>query len=382
MGANFDPNGPVQIDYIVNGQAMSGGSGVAERLLNNNLDTGALRGFINAPDETNPEGDGRSYISVINQHTGKRESILTNSQAALRFQDWRLIDEAILEVSKPELAFISDLRSRGLEVSLPNGLAHTIFSYEDISDTGPAQISMDGIRRGNSDRPVVNIYNLPLPIIHKDFSFPVRQILESRNGRTPLDLQTLKQSVRRVAETAELLALGVNPTYSYGGGTIYGLTNFTKRLTKTITAPTAVGWTPNTMVQEVLAMRTQSQLAYHMGPWMLYTSTNLDQYLDEDYSSAKGDKTLRERLAAIKGIIGVKTLDHLQFLAGSPYTIAMVMMKDTVIREVVCLDTQVVQWNSPDGMESHFKVMASMVPQWRADQNGNTGVVHGSAAYP
>jgi hypothetical protein len=31
-------------------------------------------------------------------------------------------------------------------------------------------------------------------------------------------------------------------------------------------------------------------------------------------------------------------------------------------------------------MRIHFKVMAIMVPQLRADMNGNTGLVHGAAA--
>jgi len=57
-----------------------------------------------------------------------------------------------------------------------------------------------------------------------------------------------------------------------------------------------------------------------------------------------------------------------------------VQQTSDVIREVVGMDITTVQWEEEGGMRLNFKVMAILVPQLRADFNGNTGIVHGSTA--
>jgi hypothetical protein len=220
---------------------------------------------------------------------------------------------------------------------------------------------------------VSEIGHLPLPIISKDFSYSAREIAVSQSGGTPLDTTTAEMAGRKVAEQVEKLALGVASSYTYGGGTVYGATNYTNALTKTMTAPTASGWAATTTVEEVLAMRGQSQAAYYYGPWMLYTSPSWDAYLDNDYSAAKGDNTLRQRLAAIEGIEGVRTLDYL-----TGYKMLLIQMTSEVIRMVVGMEIMTIQWETVGGLRRHFKVMCILVPQFRADQNGNTGLVYGS----
>jgi hypothetical protein len=54
-------------------------------------------------------------------------------------------------------------------------------------------------------------------------------------------------------------------------------------------------------------------------------------------------------------------------------------MTSDVIRMVIGMDVTTVQWETMGGMRLHFKVMAIMVPQLRADYNSNTGIVHGTA---
>ena len=122
-------------------------------------------------------------------------------------------------------------------------------------------------------------------------------------------------------------------------------------------------------------MRQSSVNAYHYGPWRLYFGTSWLQYLDEDYSSAKGDNTVRERLEAIDGITSVSTLDYL-----TGYQVLLVQQTTDVVREVIGMDVTTLQWETNGGMLQNFKVMAILVPQIRADQNSNTGIVHGNTA--
>jgi hypothetical protein len=343
--------------FIFNGAAVGD---VASALLHAGMDPGVLRPYIGA--------GGRTYIT----RNGKAV-LARNATATMRYEDWRQLDSVVLKAARPRLKFVADVRQRGLEYGIGNGMGKTVLSTETLSDINDADISMDGLTQTQGDRPVSEIGHLPLPIISKDFSYSAREIAVSQSGGTPLDTTTAEMAGRKVAEQVEKLALGVASSYTYGGGTVYGATNYTNALTKTMTAPTASGWAATTTVEEVLAMRGQSQAAYYYGPWMLYTSPSWDAYLDNDYSAAKGDNTLRQRLAAIEGIEGVRTLDYL-----TGYKMLLIQMTSEVIRMVVGMEIMTIQWETVGGLRRHFKVMCILVPQFRADQNGNTGLVYGS----
>jgi uncharacterized linocin/CFP29 family protein len=351
------------MDFILNGQ---GHGDVASLLMQHNCDVGALRPFIG--------NDGRTYIT-INQGGIPTVVPVTNATATLRKLDWIQLDTAIIKAAKPRLRAVADLRSRGLQYNIPNGMGKTTLETESQSDINEASISMDGLRETSGDRPTFELNSLPLPIIHKDFSYSARQVMASRNGGSPLDTTTAELAARRVAEMAEQLLLGSLDEYTYGGGTIYGYKNLDGRMTKVLTSPTDSDWTPALCVQEALEMRLQSQLQYHYGPWVLYTSPSWDIYLDDDYSGYKGDLTLRDRLKKIQGIEDVITLDYL-----ASYDMLMVQMTPDVVREVVGMDITTVQWPTHGGMQLNFKVMCILVPQLRVDANGNGGIVHGAPA--
>ena len=350
------------MDLVLNGSAVGD---VASVLMQNNFDTNMLRPFVGR--------DGRSYM-VMNDENGKPyPQLLTNANASLTYLEWQLLDEAVIRAAKPRLRAVADVRGAGLQFTVPQGMGKTVLLTQTQSDITPATVSMDGLGESQSDRPVYGLANLPLPIIHKDFQFSAREIMTSRNGNNPLDTTMAELASRRVAETAEKMLLGTDLTYgySYGGGTVYGFTNYPSRLTATLTDPTSSTWTPLNTLQDVLAMKLQSQQAFHYGPWVIYNSTDWDQYLDNDFKVyAQG--TLRDRLKMIDGIQDIRTVDYLP-----TYTMVMVQMTTDVVREVVGMDVTTVQWESHGGMQLHFKVMAILVPQLRCDQNSNTGIVHG-----
>jgi hypothetical protein len=350
-------------DLILNGQAQGP---VATALLNNNFDIGALRPWIGS--------DGRSYTTRV--HNGKLQAVPSLVQnATLRKEEWKILDEAIISAAKQRLRVVADLRSAGLVFNVPNGMSKTVLETERVSDISEASISMDPAIEDQADRPEYDLQGLPLPVVHKGFWFSARQIAASRSIGASIDTTAAELAARRVSEEIEKLTLGTGSSFTYGGGTVYGLTNFPNRITKTLTNPTNSGWTPAVTVREVLEMRQASENAAHYGPWMLYNSPAWDQYFDDDYSSAKGDNTLRQRLQAISGIRGVQTADYL----GSGFKLLLVQMTSDVIRMVIGMDVTTVQWETMGGMRLHFKVMAIMVPQLRADYNSNTGIVHGTA---
>jgi uncharacterized linocin/CFP29 family protein len=350
-------------DFILNGQ---GNGNVAATLMNANFDAGALRPWRGR--------DGQSYITVNSGRFDDNGSpvfnnLVTNAPTALRKDDWVQLDTAVIKAAKPRLNAIADLRAAGLVYNIPNGLGKTVLEYEAQSNAGAATISMDGLRQSDGSRPLFDLRTLPLPIIHQDFSYSARQVIASRNGGSPLDTTSAELAARNVAEEAEKLLLGASDTYTFGGGTVYGYRNYTYRETKSLTTP----GTNATTVTEVLDMRKKSMDNNYYGPWMLYYSPGWSAYMDTDYSTAKGDNTLRERLKKIEGIIDVKQADYL-----TDTSMILVQMTSDVVRLVMGMDITTVQWESQGGMQLNFKVMAIMVPQLRHDYNTASGIVHGS----
>lgn len=383
--ANFnpDPKAPAQLDYMVPSQGvLSLGGNWARRLLDTELDVGAMRPILS--------NDGkRSYMNrqVLEYDAQgvpkiKDKCILTNdTNATLTYDVWKLIDETVQRAAKPRLKFADDLRRKGLIYRLPNGIANTVIQFQQMSDITGATVSMDGRRRSEADRPIFKTVNFPLPLIHKDFQYGLREIQASRLGRQPLDTTTIELATERVAEQVEQFCLGTtNPlfdgvaTWQWGGVAVQGIMNYSDRITYSITNPdTTPGWTPQDTINDILAMKKASQTANHFGPWMVYCGLGWDPYMDDDYKPTYNDTSLRTRIKAIQGIEDVSTVDYIPDMS-----LLMVSMNQKTIRLVVAMDIVVVQWESEGGWELNFKVICCMLPQLRSDYNGNTGVVHGS----
>lgn len=349
-------------DFIQNGQ---GHGSVAETLMANNFDTGALRPWS----VVGADGGERSFVT-LNTANGP-QAFVTNAPTALRKDAWLELDRAVIAAAKPRLSAVADLRAAGLQRVIPNGLGVTSLEYEAQSDIGDASLSMDGIRQGDADRPVYDLRALPLPIIHKDFYFSARQLAASRRSGSPLDTTNAELAARKVAEEAEKLQIGESTAYNFGGSNVYGYKTFPQRLTKTLTEPD--GTNNDTVVTEVLEMRSQSTDNNYFGPWVLYFSKDWAPFMDADYSSSKGDNTLRQRLQDIQGIQQVKQLDY---LTGNE--LILVQMTSDVVQTVIGMDVTTLQWPSHGGMQLNFKVMAIMVPRLRYDYNDQTGIVHGT----
>jgi len=350
------------MDFIMNGQASGD---VASKLLASNFNVNALRPYIGK--------DGKSYITQNDRYSKpKAVPLAANATATLRKDDWIHLDEAVLKVARERLRAVADLLGKGLTYSIPNGMGKSVFQTETQSDINDASISMDGLRDNPNDRPVYELTNLPLPITHKDFMFSARQIAISRSGNSPLDTTMAELAARKVAESNEQMLLGRLSTYVYGGGTIYGYTNYPARRTATFTSPAAAGWTGSTLITELLGLRQQMKNIHYHGPWLLYNAPSWDTYLDEDFKTALAT-TLRERILSVGDFVSLNTSDWLQ-----NYDILMVQMTADVVREVIGMNTTTVQWDSFGGLQVNFKVMNIMVPQMRADQNGSTGIGHAS----
>jgi hypothetical protein len=177
-----------------------------------------------------------------------------------------------------------------------------------------------------------------------------------------------EQASRKVSEMLENM-LFTDTTYGFGGGTIYSYLNHPHRNLATL----GTAWTSDTaanILTDVFTMKQASITAKHFGPWMLYIPTAYEVLLDKDYDT-DGLKTIRQRILAIDGIKGIKVVDTLP--AGN---VLLVQMTSDVVRLVRGMGIQSVQWDTEGKFVSKFKVLTIAVPQVRADQDGNSGIVH------
>lgn len=363
------------MDYILNGQAhgvLAGSSPVAQ-LLQHNMDPRALRPYFG--------DDGRTpYIDqVIGMNADGTPNVVAvptiNANATLTRDQWKQIDDTVQRIALNRLGFVDDIRSAGLTYNVSGGFGKTILESEREGDMTDATISMDPARESEYDRPEFDVVGIPLPVIHKDGYFSARQIAASRsNGGLGLDTRSIESATRKVLEERERLFLGTAASFTYGGYTLYGVTNFPNRITKALTHPETSGWTPKTLVNEILQMRQSLTDALFFGPFRTYFSPGWAQYLDMDYSDDKGDNTLRERIEAVQG---VGTIGQANFLTG--LQVVMFQATTDVIRAVTGMDLTTLQWDTHGGMKVHFKVMLIEVPDLRAQQNGNSGIAHGVA---
>jgi uncharacterized linocin/CFP29 family protein len=354
-------NDGAQVNLI---QTIPGFGDAADRLIANDFDIGVLRPWVG--------GDGRHYHART--MGGKTRSIVTNTPATLTKEAWVLLDQAVVRAVRARLRAFADIRAAGLVFNLPNGMAHTVLQYQTVSDITSATVSMDPIRRSERDRPVLDLLNLPLPVVHKDFDFSAREIAVSRNGNVPLDTTMAELAGRKVAEEVEKMTVGnVASAFAYGGGAIYGYTNFPNRSTKfDVTVPTSSNGP--TVLNDILALRQLLINNKHYGPYAIYFNPQWAQILDSDFNPTKGDQTFRQRLMAVEGFQQVQVLD---FMPGTKWDFTIVELTTETVRAVVGMEIQTVQWESMGGMMKHFKVMGILVPQLRPDTTSNSGVGHG-----
>jgi len=288
----------------------------------------------------------------------------------LQKDEWKLLDDKVIEISRQRLRLVRDLMSRGLTMGLPNALGHTRVEWERVSDLGPAEIDMSGLSQTTNDRVIYDLVGLPVPIIHKDFQINIRALEASRNRGVPLDTTQVATATRKVAEAAEALVLSGGFSAGTIGGVVYGYTNFPDRNTGSTTADwnTATG---DQIVADIIAMINKAQADGFYGPYVLYVSGPSYTHMGDDYKAAS-DKSIISRILEIPDIQAVMPSDNIT----DHGQVILVQMTSETVDLIVGMQPTVVHWESQGGMVHNFKVMAILVPRLKSDQGGRTGLVH------
>jgi len=358
----------ISVDLI----GQNGGQGdVAQMLVvNGRMDPGSNRPWISPK-------NGKAYITVFKGGDTKKPENYTaipHTNATLRRDEWKQLDEALIPISESRLNGVKDLIDKGLVYNLTNAMGTTVLEYHDVSDALEAGLTMDGVTRTIGGKVEYTTNYMPIPIIHVDYEINARVLAASRSLGNPLDTTLAERAARKVAEKLESM-LFTATTYTYGGGTIYSYLNHPSRNQVTL----STGWDDSAkssrdILDEVISLKQTAINAYHHGPYMLYIPTAYETVLDEDYEdtgSTSTNRTVRERILQIGGIEGIKVVDTL-----TADNVLLVQMTSDVVRLVRGMGIQNIQWQTEGNFVNKFKVITIQVPQVRADQEGHSGVVH------
>ncbi len=351
------------IDFLLNGKQQ--GEVATSGKLNN---LAKLRPWIGE--------DGYTYITV---HKGGDKSKPDNYQAVpintngtLREDEWKQLDDAVMGVARERLGGFQDLQDNGLTFNLGNPMGTTVLEHHRGKTDMTAQLSMDGLTRGQGNRPVYDTQYLPIPIVHVDYEINARELAASRSLGNPLNTDAAEEATRTVREYLEDM-LFTDTQYSFGGGTIYSYVNFPDRVQGSLNKSwDDSGTSPAQIVDDIVRMKQDSIENKHYGPWMVYIPVGYETVLDEDYdTSGQSTQTIRDRILKIGGVNEIKVIDRMP-----ADTVLMVELKSNTVRLVQGMGIQNVEWEDMGGFVTKYKVMTIQVPQIRSDKNGTTGIVH------
>jgi len=291
------------------------------------------------------------------------------------------LDNAVVEVGMDRLTFAADILAAGLTYNLADPLSVTQLEWYATNKTGNAQRSMTPSARTENFIPAMLPSRLPVYLTLSGFEIDIRTLRQSQRLGMPIDTAQIKWGTRSVNELIEDAAINGAQTLDgqdlvVAGYSAPGLLNAPNAETQALTL---AAWTTapvgSTVFAEVQLMLAKLRANKKFGPYNIYLNTDVGASLDSDYSSSKGQNTIKDRILQIEGVRAVKTADLM------PSTkVAVVQMTSDVVDMVVGQQPTVIPWTSVDGFTFHNLVMAIMIPRVRSDSNGDSGICIGTLA--
>lgn len=324
-------------------------------------------------------GAGWDWFSM-NQAQRKQyaANAMASNQSTLERDEYETLSDRIIQTYKRALVGIDDLQERGLTRNI--SLATQVDLWQTVSEVTEADITMDGEDQANNDRIEYTTDGVPVPIIHKDFRIPQRELETSRRMNNDLRTDTAAEVSRAVAEMAnQVLFQGWNPAVDTARGDSWQLYGYTDSAVSTAVSGSDFGTPSNirdTFTASIDALMDDNNQEPEGDGFLTYISqTQYRQYRNAIDPDGDGNLTVRERienefdmeLGAIQSVPDYVLPDG-----------EMVMVNPTpdVVELAMAEDLQTLEWSSGSGMTNFFKVLWAGAPEIKTDSKGNVGVAH------
>lgn len=296
---------------------------------------------------------------------------LVGNAAPVPLDAWRRIDQRATLIQRDVLAVFDRLSASN---STPVGIGDLVSYFPKISDSGEAHISMDGRSEGRQDQALVKYEGTPIPVIDSYARFGWRQMEVMRKTASGMDMETIANHQRKVADKMEDMVLNGLSSVVVGGSTIYGLRNHPSRNTFshtfTLNGATGANWltTFSSMITGLIGDNAFGKVTVFLN-YSDWTFASLNEF------AAGYPKTILQRMREIENIADIVPCSKvpasniigvagLETGAWGSILSAMPMVTRPKMRQ-----------NAED--DYVFGVMAVVAPQFRIDYDGRMPVAHG-----
>ena len=300
---------------------------------------------------------------------------LVGNAAPIPLDAWRRIDARASRIQRDVLAVFNRLAAAN---TTPASIGDLVSFFPKISDSGEVHVSMDGRSEGRSDQAVVSYEGTPIPIIDSYARMGWRQMEVVRKGQTALDVETIANHQRKVAEKMEDMVLNGMSSIVVGGSTIYGLRNHPQRSTDTH------GFDLNSTATGANWLTAFSKLVNSLvGDNAFGRITVFLNYADWTYASlnefaAGYPKTILARLREIEQIADIVPASKVP--ADNIIGVAGLDTGDwgSVLSAMPMVTRPKARLNTED--DYVFGIMAAVAPQFRVDADGRSMIAHLTAS--
>ncbi len=281
---------------------------------------------------------------------------------------WAVWDKEAIQVSRSVLAVFNNLSA---SVSSPMNLGKLLHYFAQVGDSGEAHVSLDGRSSARTDQPEYAYVGTPLPIIDSTFKFGWRQMLAAQTEGETLDAAARVNSIRKVAEKLESIALVGDSQIVIGGSVLYGLTNHPKRNTRSTGATLASGTGAQWKSEIIATIKLLHGDNFRGRRVTIYLNWDDWFYASQtDYTTAYAGKSI---LANISEIAGVAEIVPSSSVTANTI-IALVKERDVVeVLSGMPITTRAQARTNPED-DYIFKTWAAAAVELKYDSNDNIGL--------
>lgn len=298
------------------------------------------------------------------------QSVLVGNAAPVGLDAWRRIDARSTRIQRDVLAVFNRLAAAN---TTPAMIGDLVSYFPKISDSGEVHVSMDGRSDGLADAATVQFEGTPIPIIDSQARMGWRQMEVVRKGQTALDVETVANHQRKVAEKMEDMVLNGLSSVVVGGSTIYGLRNHPQRNTGThgLTLASATGAEWLTAIRQICTLLMSDNAFGRVSIFLNYSDWF---YASANEFAAGYPKTILQRILEIEQVAEV--IPASKMTASNIVGVAGLATGDwgSILSTMPMVTRPKARQNPED--DYIFGVMAAVAPQFRVDADGRTNLAH------
>lgn len=288
------------------------------------------------------------------------------TNTTLRKDEWKQIDETVLDVARQRLNGVADLQAAGL-VHTINDIGTTISEYERQTDLTDANVDMMGVTQGEEDRLTFDLIGIPIPLVYKDFRLNLRTLSASRSRGSNIDTLTASVASRKVSDKLESILFNGDTGITLNSAVLQGYTTHDDRNTGS-----GSDWgTITNIYPDVNSMISDAETDNYYGPYWLYVAKTQFGQMRAIHTDGSGESAFERVRRGLVALQAVKPADVL-----TDGSAVLVQASREVVDLAVALNISTVQWETQGGFLNHFRVWAVMAPRIKSDSNSASGVVH------